>query len=189
MPLIDDGILVERFLASRDPDAFAQLVERYRDRVFWLAVSVLGPGGEAEAEEVAQEVFLTLFHKLGQFRGDSRLSSWIYRVAYNESLDRRARSRNRHPHVPIEVALEEPCLARDADPLQNAESAEGQRRLARAIGELPDLYRTVIHQRYWLGLEIGEIAVLLGAPENTVKSYLFRARKRLHQLLKPEGQP
>ena len=180
---MDDEALVERFLTTREPADFQKLVERYKTRVFQLAVSVLGPGGEAEAEEVTQEVFLTLFRKLDQFRGDSRLGSWIYRVTRNESVDRRSRVRHRLPHLPMEALEDRPETATVADPFASTAARQRDQWVAAALEELPDLYRTVLRLKYWMGLDVKEIAETLQAPEGTVKSYLYRARKRLQRHL------
>lgn len=183
---MDDAALVERFLATGDPEAFRGIVERYREKVFRLAVSILGPGGEAEAEEVAQDVFLVVHERLGGLRGIGALGSWIYRIAYREAIDRVSLARHRRPHLPSDRALADREAPR-VDPFAGAAARQEAARLGRAMAELPDLYRSVLHLRYWLELDVREIAELLQAPEGTVKSYLYRARRSLRRRLDPEG--
>lgn len=82
----DDSQLVAR-AQSGDQKAFAELVRRYRDRVFRLSVSILGKGFVPEAEDVAQEVFLKIHHSLQSFRGEAQFGSWIYRVTFNHAVN------------------------------------------------------------------------------------------------------
>jgi len=85
----EDAILVAEFTRSRRVEDFERLVERHQQMVFRVAVSVLGPNSERDAEDVAQDVFLQVFRRIGDFQGRSRFSSWLYRIAYNRALDRR----------------------------------------------------------------------------------------------------
>lgn len=183
---MDDAALVERYLSTGDADGFRQIVERYRAKAYRLAVSILGPGNEAESEELVQDVFLVVHDRLGQLRGRSSLGSWIYRITYNEAVDRVSLARHRRPHLPDDEALAgraDPA----ADPFTGAAARQEAARVRAALAELPDLYRSALHLRYWLELDVREIAEVLQAPEGTVKSYLFRARRRLAQVLAEEG--
>lgn len=80
-------------------ESFEVLVDRYKDRVFRLAVSIVGPGYAAEAEEVAQEAFLRAYRSLDHFRGESAFGSWLYRITYNLAIDAKRKARMRYPHV------------------------------------------------------------------------------------------
>src|SRR5262245_8507582 len=165
---------------ERVAESFEDLVRRYQDRVFRLAVSILGVGREQDAEEVAQDAFLSAYRGLGGFRGDSTFSTWIYRITYNTALNRR-KSLNARRH---QVAPEYPA---PVTPLHQA--IEGNRRavLHHAMEELPDLYRTALHLHYWLGCPVEEIAEYFGAPAGTVKSYLHRGRAKLAAILAKKG--
>ena len=178
-----DSELVADFLATGRPEPFETLVERYQARVFRLALSIMGRGGEADAEEVAQEVFVTVYRNLSTFRQDSQFGTWLYRITYRKGIDRYRHMRWRRAEIG-EEALDPLPSAEDLQ--ASAERAEEDRRLACAVESLPDLYRTVIQQHYWLGASVAEIGETLEAPVGTVKSYLFRARKRLAKIL---GQP
>lgn len=172
----------------REPDhepAFAELVRRYRTPVFRLALSLLGRQFAPEAEDVAQEVMLRVHHALRTFRGESKFGSWIYRIAFNQALNVKARVRYRAPHV------SEEALAARASPERGPEDRlqDEQRRQAvqACVDELPEVYQAALRLHYWLGASMSEIALLLDAPENTVKSYLYRARQLLHAMLAERG--
>ena len=180
----DDAQLVARAQGG-DQQAFAELVRRYRDRVFRLAVSILGREFVPEAEDVTQEVFLKIHHSLQSFRGDSQFGSWIYRITFNHAVNVKERARFRRPH------LEDTALHRlptsGPGPEKQMEEAQRDKAIEECIQTLPELYQSALRQYYWLGTSVGEIAELLAVPENTVKSYLHRARKLLYGMLKERG--
>lgn len=179
-----DEALVARCRAG-DEDAFAELVRRYSERVFRLVVSILGSEFRADAEEVTQEVFLRVHHALAGFRNEAQFSSWIYRIGFNQAANLKARVRYRAPH------LSEDALAGAASPLmgphERLETTRRQQALAECMHELPDVYQSALRLYYWMNESIAEIAPLLGLAENTVKSYLHRARHLLHEMLKERG--
>jgi len=180
-----DEWLVERCRKTADDEAFAEIVRRYRGPVFRLAVSILGQAFEADAEDVAQDVMIRVHHALGSFRGEARLSSWIYRIAFNQALNVKARARYRAPHV-SDRALEATPLD-DRGPLDRLQDEARRRAVLACVEELPDVYQSALRLHYWLGTSVSDIAIMLDAPENTVKSYLHRARKLLHAMLAERG--
>jgi RNA polymerase sigma-70 factor (ECF subfamily) len=180
-----DEWLVERCRGSVDEAAFAELVRRYREPVFRLAVSILGQEFAPEAEDVAQDVMLRVHHALGSFRGESRFGSWIYRIAFNRALNVKARARYRAPHLSEEVLATAP--SRDRDPHDQLQDERRRQAVLACVGELPEVYQSALRLHYWLGASVSDIAVMLDAPENTVKSYLHRARRLLHALLAERG--
>lgn len=170
-----DEALVEAIVQRGSQRHFAALVARYKDKVHRIALSVLGPARQAEAEDVTQEVFIRLFRRLESFRGDSRFSTWLYRLSFNTCIDH-ARREARHDTLALEQVAE-PAYADDA-----AGSMERDRRAARvmrAVESLPRTQRMMIHMFYWLGFRVREIAEVMDCPEGTVKVYLRRARKQL----------
>jgi RNA polymerase sigma factor (sigma-70 family) len=180
-----DEWLVERCREASDAAAFAELVRRYRGPVFRLAVSILGQEYAPEAEDVAQDVMLRVHHSLRSFRGEARFGSWIYRIAFNQALNVKARSRYRVPHVSDRALAATPSPVRG--PYDQLLDERSQRTVLACVGELPEVYQSALRLHYWLGASISEIALLLDAPENTVKSYLHRARKLLHAKLAERG--
>ncbi len=180
-----DEWLVERCREQADDAAFAELVRRYRGPVFRLAVSILGQPFAPEAEDVAQDVMLRVHHALGSFRGEAKFSSWIYRIAFNQALNVKARVRFRAPHVSDEALAT--TASPDRGPDERMQDARRQQAVLACIGELPEVYQSALRLHYWLGASMSEIAVMLDAPENTVKSYLHRARRLLHSMLTKRG--
>jgi len=184
-PAADDSQAVEGFLETRDGRWFEVLVERYKDRVFRLVLSVLGFGKEAEAEEVTQDVFLKVFRQLSAFRAESRFSTWLYRIAYRQAVDRKRQAGFSKPHLDLSALADEPLL--QPDPLAQAENRERSRAVQACLEKLPDLYRSALFLHYWMGHSVEEIGELLGAPEGTVKSYLHRGRRLLLGELQKRG--
>jgi RNA polymerase sigma-70 factor (ECF subfamily) len=168
-----------------DVTDFRALVERHQASVLRLVSSILGPFRDIDAEDVAQDVFVRAHDKLAQFRGEAQFGTWLYRIAYSVALNRRKLARLRLPHVAVEALAH---LETPDSPHDSAVAAERASRLAAALELLPDLYRTVIYLHYWQESSVEEIGSLIGAPPNTVKSYLFRGRARLAQLLKADGR-
>jgi RNA polymerase sigma-70 factor (ECF subfamily) len=180
-----DEWLVERCCESQDDGAFAELVRRYRGPVFRLVVSILGQEFAPEAEDAAQDVMLRVHHSLRSFRGESRFGSWIYRIAFNHALNVKARARYRAPHVNDQVLAA--TASDDPGPHDQLQDERRQRAVRACIAELPEVYQSALRLRYWLGASMGEIAEMLDAPENTVKSYLHRARRLLQAMLTERG--
>lgn len=179
-----DEELVERYRTFRDPADFRLLVERNGPRVLRLVSSILGPFRLADAEETAQDVFLRAHERLDQFRGEARFATWLHRIAYTVAVNRGRLLSMRSVHVPLDALL---GLAGADDPQADAEAAERAVRVGEAVETLPDLYRAVVYLHYWQEASVTEIGELLGAPPNTVKSYLFRARERILRALEAKG--
>jgi RNA polymerase sigma-70 factor (ECF subfamily) len=180
-----DDALVTRCRDQADDEAFAELVRRYRDKVFRLALSILGQEFAGEAEEVAQEVFVRAYHGLKSFRGESQFGSWLYRIAFNQALNLKARVRYRAPHVTEEALASTPATSHT--PLERLEAERRRRAVAECISELPEVYQSALRLHYWMGASVADIATLIGVPENTVKSYLHRARRLLYSMLRERG--
>ncbi|HWD41108.1 MAG TPA: RNA polymerase sigma factor [Fimbriimonas sp.] len=178
-----DEDLVLRYCDQRDEQAFTELVRRYREPVFRLAASVLGPKFLGEAEEVAQEVFLRVHHSLPTFRRESKVGSWIYRIAYNEALNLKARSRYRVPHYSYQAGIE---MLPESSTDPTYELIRDQV-LSDCLVHLPEIYQSALRLYYWMEYSVEEISTLLAVPENTVKSYLHRARQLLRAMLEKKG--
>ena len=148
-------------------------------------MSILGQGFVPEAEDVAQDVMVRVYHALGSFRGDASFGSWVYRIAFNHALNVKARVRYRAPHVSDDALVDLPSTDRRAD--DRMQAAERRRAVMACTAELPDVYQSALRLHYWLGISIAEIAVLLDVPENTVKSYMHRARRLLRAMLAERG--
>ena len=178
--------LVER-LKKRDEAAFVELIKLYEKRIFQLVLRMLSDRGEAE--DVAQDVFLTVFKSIDSFRGDSKLSTWLYRIATNHCknrikyLDRRARGKKTELDDLSEAErLESVTMSASsqvARPDQQAEANQMERIMRHAIGELDEDQRELVILRDVENLSYEEIQEITGLPEGTVKSRLHRARLQL----------
>lgn len=180
-----DAWLVEKYCESGDDDAFAEIVRRYQRQVFRLVVSILGQGFAPDAEDVAQDVMLRVHHSLRSFRGEAKLGSWIYRIAFNTALNAKARVRYQAPHVSDEALAATP--SKDRGPHEQLQDERRRRVVLACIDELPEVYQSALRLHYWLETSVADIAVMLDTPENTVKSYLHRARQLLHAMLAERG--
>ena len=186
----DEANLVERLIA-RDEGAFNWLVRQYERRVFALLVRMTG--NRSEAEELAQEVFVQVFKGIGSFRGESKLSTWIYRIAVNLSKNRSKYLRVRRTGQQAEFDGVE-----DGAPLSEApgvrwtateqpDEAMAGRQLERivrlAILELEPSFRECLVLRDIEDLSYDEIEEITGLPQGTVKSRIHRARAQLRALV------
>ena len=166
-------------LRAGDRRAFEELVRIQQHRVYGLALRMLG--NPAEAQDVAQEAFLRAHRGLAEFRGEARLSTWLYAIVSHLCLSRLASSERRLTRDGEET------LSRIADarpgPDQALEQGELEEALHRAIGELPEERRIVVVLRDVEGLAYEEIAEVLDLPLGTVRSRLHRARLDLKEKL------
>ena len=169
--------LVERCRAG-DDDAFRELVDRYKDLVFALIARTVQDRGRAE--DLAQDVFLRVHRGLPYFRGEARLSTWIYRIVANVCLQD-------HGRAPRTAPLDE---AQNAEALSTADrqftDLEVRDRLEKAIKRLPANYRLLIAAHYLRGVQYEELAEALQLPLGTVKTQLYRAKQQLRRLLETD---
>jgi len=172
----DDPSFLKRLRAGR-ADAFEQFVIAYQHRIFGVALRMLG--NRAEAEEIAQEVFVRAHRALADFRGDAKLSTWLYAIASRLCLTRLATGERRAVRESDEVLLR--LRSRELGPGDEAERGELAAALHRAIAELPEERRIVIVLRDLEGLTYEEIAEALGIPMVTAKVKVHRARLKLMQ--------
>jgi RNA polymerase sigma-70 factor (ECF subfamily) len=163
--------LLDRLRAG-EPRAFEELVRGYQHRVFGVAVRMLG--SRAEAEEIAQEVFLRAHRAVADFRGDAKLSTWLYGIASRLCLNRLASGDRRRVREGEELLLRLPSAGPDAS--VELERAEISSALRQAIAELPEERRVVVVLRDLEGLSYEEIAQALDLEPGTVRSRLHRAR-------------
>ena len=188
--------LVER-LKRRDEAAFNELVRAYEKRVFRLVLRMLGD--RAEAEDVAQDVFITVFKSIDSFRGESKLSTWMFRVATNHCknrikyLDRRARGKKGElDELSEHDALESASMSSSAmvaRPDQQAEANQIEGIVRAAIAELDEDQRALVVLRDVENLSYEEIQQITGLPEGTVKSRLHRARLQLAKAVQRASEP
>ena len=170
--------LLDRLRAG-EARAFEELVKTYQHRVFGVAVRMLG--SSAEAEDVAQETFLRAHRALAGFRGDAKLSTWLYAIASRLCLNRLASGEGRMSRA--RAAGLDRLPAAGGEPGADLERSEREAALHRAIAELPEDRRIVVVLRDIEGLTYDEIAAALSLELNTVRSRLHRARLDLKEKL------
>jgi RNA polymerase sigma-70 factor, ECF subfamily len=178
-----DSELIER--ATRgDADAFAAIFQVHRTRVYSLCLRMTN--NTAEAEDLTQDAFLQVFRKLSTFRGDSALSTWLYRIAVNTVLMRLRKK------TLVQLSLDEPWSNNsEANPIPreygtvdyHLAGCVDRLALSQAIRELPEGYRTIFLLHEVEGYEHSEIAEFLGCSTGNSKSQLHKAKMRIRELL------
>jgi RNA polymerase sigma factor (sigma-70 family) len=175
----DEAELVSRARRG-DQAAFGALVDAFADVAFRTAYLITGDA--TEAEDAAQEAFVKAYRALDRFREGSPFRPWMLRIVGNT-----ARNRRRSAGRQLGLRLRAQAAAPTAQAVPSAEAAavrdERRRELLDAINALPADDRLVIGARYFLDLSEAEIAALVGVAQGTVKSRLFRARRRLADTL------
>lgn len=176
----DDATLIARS-CNGDRTAFGQLVDRYQDRLYG---SLLRMTGNAEdAQDLAQETFVQAYLKLNTFGGRSAFYTWLYRIAFNRSVSRARKRRERTSLDTLRESTGVDPVDPNATPDAPTQAAERSRLLHAALGTLADEYRRVIVLRELEGFDYQQIAEVLGVPIGTVRSRLFRARLQLKEKL------
>jgi RNA polymerase sigma-70 factor (ECF subfamily) len=186
-----DSALVERWQAG-DEGAFETLVRRHQGRVYRLLLRMLG--SPQEAEDVAQEAFLSLHRHGHRFRREARFSTFLYRVATNAALNRRrslGRARSREEELVARQAAGNDLPIAPPDPEDSAVGSQLQAQVQAALLELSEDLRAAIVLYDIEGQSYRDIATALDIPEGTVKSRIHRARSalrtRLRAFLRPDG--
>lgn len=189
MAAVDEEILIQK--ASRgDSAAFETLVVTYEKGIYNLAFRLVGD--REDAMDITQEVFLKAYQALSRFRGDSRFSTWIYRVCVNASLDHLRKKQKQPPHSLDEpLYLKESSVTREvADESENVEDSVETKFMSSDVlailKEIDPAHRAIILLCDVRGYSYQEIADILGLSMGTVKSRLHRARNMVRRLLPTE---
>ena len=170
MQVEKDEQLVKRIIAG-EKDQFREVIIRFQARVFAVAYKV--SKNPKDAEDITQEVFLQLYRSLSQFKGDSSLSTWIYKIAMSKALDYRRKTIKQVTYEGEENLYDIPFGSTPEELLLDKEDKE----LARAYMErLPDAYKEVVHLYYFQQQSYREIASTLNVAVKTVESRLYRAK-------------
>lgn len=184
-----EGLTDEQLLAlyvtedasrARREGAFRELVERYERRVWAICIRTLG--SHSDAEEAMQDTFIRIARSADTFRGDSRLSTWVHRVAISACQDL-LRKAARRPQTPMADVAEAAAAAGLDEGPDEAEGAATRDEVRRALATLDETSRTIVVLCAIEGHEYAEVAEILSIPVGTVKSRLFRARARLAEQL------
>jgi len=184
-----EAAIVRKVLGG-DANAFETLVLEYEKNVYNIALRMTG--NSEDAADMTQEAFIKAYNSLQSFRGDSKFSVWLYRIVSNVCLDF-LRSKNRRPTVSLSVEDDdgEDTQLDVADESQSPELLLDRKltreSVRRGLDSLPPDYRQILLLREIQGLSYDEIAQALGLEVGTVKSRIFRARKRLCNFLIDDG--
>lgn len=186
----DEELAVIRKVQDGDVNAFEDLVAAYEKNVYNLALRMTG--NPEDAEDMAQEAFLKAYNSLSAFRGDSKFSVWLYRIVSNVCLDY-LRKKNKRGTVSLSVEdddgedtqLDLPDLSQS--PEEVLEKKLTREAVQRGLAALPPDARQILLLREVQGLSYDEIGEVLGLEIGTVKSRIFRARKKLVAFLLQDG--
>ena len=185
----EDRLLIAR-LQARDETAVHELAERYGPRIYQLALRQMK--NREDAEEVTQDVLMKVYRKIGAFRGDSALSSWIYRITFNTAMSRlrtsklaRAAQQRETNRESDEQTAREARQPADWSSMPDEELLRAQlrRAIVAAIQELPEIYRVPVVLRDIEGLSTEEASTRLKVKDQTLKSRLHRGRLMLRTRL------
>ncbi len=178
--IVDEYALLQR-IVDGDALAFEAFYKLYYPRLFRF---ILRTTRDSEhIEELIQETLLLVWEQPERFNFDSKISTWVFGIAYNKSLKAMSKAGKRSKDIDIDEFSE--ILG---DPMANmADNIENQDWLNQALDSLPADQRAVIELTFYHGLPYQEIAIILDSPENTVKTRMFHARKKLHAFAQAKG--
>jgi RNA polymerase sigma-70 factor (ECF subfamily) len=177
---MDEKELIRRSQEG-DGEAFGQLIERYKSKVFNLAYGMIGD--RSEADDLAQEVFIKAFYALPKFEFRSEFGTWLYRIAVNHVRDYLRKNKHRLEELSIHE-LGETIPGASGSSFEERQLADRRRTLVQtALRRLPDKYRTILALRDMQELPYEEISRILAISPGTVDSRLHRSRKKLREKL------
>jgi RNA polymerase sigma-70 factor (ECF subfamily) len=178
MEPVNERELVERCRRG-DEGAFQELVDGYKNLVFALIARTVQD--RSRAEDLAQDVFLRIHRGLPYFRGEARLSTWIYRIVANVCVQERGQHANADAMVSLDDTRATVRTPAAAD--RQFGDLELRDRLEKAIAQLPAQQRFLVAAHYLQGVRYEDLAEALRMPLGTVKTHLFRAKQQLRRLL------
>ena len=179
MPQKTDEALIREF-QDGDVRAFNELVRRYQERVYWIARRLVGD--HADADDVAQEVFIKVYDSLQGFRSEASFFTWLYRVTVNAALNLLRKNRIKEFVRFDDVVL--PLVSDEPQPDVQLEGKQQRTRLEEAIAKLPQKQRAVFVLRYYENLPYEEIARLLKRSVGGMKANYFQAVRKISKYMK-----
>lgn len=168
-----------------DTRAFSEIVDRYRDSVFGMALRFTG--NQSDAQDISQEIFIRVYENLHRFNGRSKFSTWLYRISYNLCIDwGRKHSRDRYSTGFTESDLE--IADSRAGPEESFFEMQRRRELRNAVNSLKNKYRNILILFYYQGFSREVLGEILEIPVKTVETRLYRARKQLRSKLEGRSE-
>jgi len=184
--MIDERALVRR-IQDGDASAFKELVEGYKQQVYYLALDL--SGNHHDAEDLSQEVFIKAYRGFGRFRSGAKISSWLHRITVNAYIDSKRKKAHKMVTLvdkkddddfdPLEAAADEVT----GNPERAASSAGISEHVENALQRLSKQERAVFVMRHYHDMQLKEISKTLEVAEGTVKSLLFRSVRKLRDHL------
>lgn len=182
MDLDFENNLIERLQTEKSKDAaFNELVNLYKERLYWQIRNIVK--NHDDADDVLQNTFIKVFRNISKFKGESKLFSWLYRIATNEAISF-LNSRAQKMQVSNEE-LQDKLLANLESDVY-FEGTEIQLKLQKAIAILPEKQRQVFNMRYFQELKYQEMAEILQVTESSLKSNYHHAMKKVESFLKDD---
>ena len=185
MAFINDQYYINQIIEG-NTNAFSVLVNQYKDLVFTLSYKMLK--NKEEAEEVSQDTFVKAFNSLNKFKGESKFSTWIYKITYNTCLDRLKKSKKETSILYIDDFSEHQVKAIE-NVLDTIDENERNQKIQECLLLLPSEEAFLLTLYYFDNQSIEEIAKVIDCNSNNVKIKLFRSRKKLASILKAQLEP
>ena len=185
MTTINDQTYIEKVLKG-DTNAFAFLVEKYKVMVFSLAMKMLK--SREEAEEISQDTFIKAYKNLSKFKGDSKFSTWLYKIAYRNCLDNLKKNKEKYQLDIIDEITIKKIHSTDTI-LEEISQKERAILMKDCLNKLPEEERTLLWMFYYDELSLKEIIEITELSESNLKVRLHRARKRLLTIVEKNIEP
>lgn len=185
MAFINDQYYINQIIAG-DTKVFSVLVNQYKDLVFTLAFKMLK--NREEAEEVSQDTFIKVFNSLNKFKGDSKFSTWVYKITYNTCLDQLKKSKKDKQVVYIDD-FNNHQIKDIENILENIDEQDRIRKIQECLQLLPHEDAFLLTLYYFDDQSLEEIAKVIDSNANNVKIKLYRSRKKLAAILKTQLEP
>lgn len=185
MTFIEDQHYINLVL-NGNTNSFATLVDRYKDMVYTLALKMLN--NKEEAEEIAQDTFIKVFNSLNKFKGESKFSTWVYKITYNTCLDALKKKKKQNNVAYIEDFSEHQTKTLEGI-LDNIDEKERNQAIQDCLEELASDEAFLLTLYYFDDQSVDEIAKVLNLSTDNVKVKLFRTRKKLATILKRRLEP
>lgn len=180
MTQTDDSTLIENTLKG-DVKSFEKIVERYQQMVYTLAFRIIK--NHQEAEEIAQDVFLKIYKSLSSFNQKSKLSTWVYKITFNSSINK-LNSQKRTIETTQINGFAEQKFNNTENASQRIEDEERHETIKTALSRLSETDSTIVSLYYYEEMSVKEIAEIVGLSKQNVKIKLHRSRKKLYLELK-----
>ncbi|WP_348823946.1 RNA polymerase sigma factor [Flavobacterium aestuarii] len=185
MGILNDQHYIDKIMLG-ETNAFAVLVDRYKDMIFTLAIKMVK--NNEEAEEAAQDTFIKIYNSLSKFKGESKFSTWIYKIAYNTCIDRLKKNKKEENNISIDEFSAD--LIKTMDNALNAlKENERKQTIQDCLNLLSGDENFLLTLFYFEDQSLEEIGKVMNITANNVKVKLFRSRQKLAVILKKQLEP